>query len=560
MSGSAQDQDQDLYTVLGVPRTATGEEIRKQYHKLSKDIGLPHLKGLLNKYEALGDLADEDTVKILKEKIEEASETQLLLNQANEVLSDPVKRAKYDAELDSLTPPPPPEVPPDIVIDCSGMDLGRMKEADSKVASFVVDNKGGPVVSINIDWERQPVWGEIQVKPTLGTVFPIEVKVTVKATTAGGRHRAKILVNADGEVKAVPVVFTCVVEPVSDTTYTPTATPAYTPSPRAPLSASVAKTVSDMSRETKGRVLTLLLILGVVLFGGYLIHSRLAYVDEISTQEVEQATRSVQQTEELPNQISESFATQNATASRLDLEGEISAFARNPAAFVTIERIGAGIPNKEEPWVYYGLYEVENHSKFSWVTIGEGSGSEVGDFYTSVALPVPDNDALYPGGVRQLNAGEELYYGGAAGWQAGRICIDVTLNNQTANYGIEKCFNPPIEMDLSQYVHITARTLPTNNINHTGLLEVTFEVDKEIPYLPVSLGEITMTPETDSYYDYLYQQDPTDSRVLVMSQDAVSSGTTVEYVYLDNNYQPSSVCINIGDAYAANGKVCSSVQ
>src|SRR6202043_2505994 len=64
---------QDYYEVLGLPRTATEEEIRKEYRKLAR------------KYHP--DVNPGD--KVAEEKFKALSE-------ANEVLSDPKKRKIYD--------------------------------------------------------------------------------------------------------------------------------------------------------------------------------------------------------------------------------------------------------------------------------------------------------------------------------------------------------------------------------------------------------------------------------------------------------------------------------
>ncbi|HSQ74646.1 MAG TPA: DnaJ domain-containing protein, partial [Bacteroidota bacterium] len=63
----------DYYKVLGVPRTATPEEIRKAYRKLALKYHPDKTKG---------DKAAEEKFKDV--------------NEANEVLSDPEKRKKYD--------------------------------------------------------------------------------------------------------------------------------------------------------------------------------------------------------------------------------------------------------------------------------------------------------------------------------------------------------------------------------------------------------------------------------------------------------------------------------
>src|ERR1700730_14538585 len=63
----------DYYEVLGVPRTATDEEVRKEYRKLAR------------KHHPDVNPGDKSSEEKFKE-----------INEANEVLSDTEKRKKYD--------------------------------------------------------------------------------------------------------------------------------------------------------------------------------------------------------------------------------------------------------------------------------------------------------------------------------------------------------------------------------------------------------------------------------------------------------------------------------
>jgi len=86
----------DYYGILGVSKNATPEEIREQYRKLIWEYHPDPPQGLRAKYQ---DKGDEDLLKIIDEKIRENGEKCKLINEAFEVLSDPVKRKQYDEQV-----------------------------------------------------------------------------------------------------------------------------------------------------------------------------------------------------------------------------------------------------------------------------------------------------------------------------------------------------------------------------------------------------------------------------------------------------------------------------
>jgi curved DNA-binding protein len=78
----------DYYKILGLERTATPAQIKKAYRRLARELHPDHKPG---------DAAAETRFKEV--------------NEANEVLSDPQKRAQYDEmgqHWDRFSPPPPP--------------------------------------------------------------------------------------------------------------------------------------------------------------------------------------------------------------------------------------------------------------------------------------------------------------------------------------------------------------------------------------------------------------------------------------------------------------------
>lgn len=84
----------NFYEVLGLPHTATAEQIKSMYRKLAR------------KYHADTNVDDPDLANWSHRMMTE-------LNEANETLSDPVKRAAYDRANEAQNGPPPQPEPTD---------------------------------------------------------------------------------------------------------------------------------------------------------------------------------------------------------------------------------------------------------------------------------------------------------------------------------------------------------------------------------------------------------------------------------------------------------------
>ncbi|MBE9092990.1 DnaJ C-terminal domain-containing protein [Tychonema sp. LEGE 07203] len=110
----------DYYTILGVSKTATPEEIKRAYRKLAR------------KYHPDLNPGDKDAEAKFKD-----------LNEANEVLSDPENRQKYDRFGQYWNQPGYTEAPTPRGTNVSAEDFDRYDDFDSFINDLLGGMKGG---------------------------------------------------------------------------------------------------------------------------------------------------------------------------------------------------------------------------------------------------------------------------------------------------------------------------------------------------------------------------------------------------------------------------------
>lgn len=110
----------DYYTILGVSKTATPEEIKRAYRKLAR------------KYHPDLNPGDKDAEAKFKD-----------LNEANEVLSDPEKRPKYDRFGDHWNQPAYSEGPPSRGTNSGTVDFDQYGDFDSFIKDLLGRSRNG---------------------------------------------------------------------------------------------------------------------------------------------------------------------------------------------------------------------------------------------------------------------------------------------------------------------------------------------------------------------------------------------------------------------------------
>ncbi|GMR18910.1 MAG: hypothetical protein BMS9Abin34_032 [Patescibacteria group bacterium] len=173
----------DHYRTLGVHPKAEAEVIKGAYKILAK------------KYHP-----DINSSADAAEKMRE-------INEANEVLSDPVRRADYEQDYDLHFGTDLSADPPLLKVRPKTLNFGELKVGETAEKRFIVKNLGGPLKGqLNIDESQCRDWATVSARPLLDdSVFPLEVTVEVDTTdlSPGKSHRARILLQYLDEEIAV---------------------------------------------------------------------------------------------------------------------------------------------------------------------------------------------------------------------------------------------------------------------------------------------------------------------------------------------------------------------
>lgn len=182
--------EQNYYQILGIPKTASEEQIKKVYRKLAQ-------------------IYHPDTTVL---DTEHARHKFQEITTAYETLIDAAQRAKHDRtlteefELAAINKSRP--LPPKPVANVRELDFGNLLVGEIGQQVFVVNNEGGPVTKI-IDFQRsnESGWFKLtRIKKLSDTEpTPVEVEVTVytQQLHPGQQYRAWIEANFDGEIDRI---------------------------------------------------------------------------------------------------------------------------------------------------------------------------------------------------------------------------------------------------------------------------------------------------------------------------------------------------------------------
>lgn len=180
----------NYYEILKIPQDASHEQIKKVYRSLVQ-IYHPDRKVL-------------DEIH--------ANEEMKEINEAYNVLSDPDRRAQYDAQLERTSTPHPQ-------VSSTTLDFGTVERGEHASQTFEIQNLGKRVVEINFSYSEEESWFDITDIQPFSEDNPCPLRVTVTANTQtleeDRAYRGWIEVDFDGVTAQVNLVLRVAVEPES---------------------------------------------------------------------------------------------------------------------------------------------------------------------------------------------------------------------------------------------------------------------------------------------------------------------------------------------------------
>ncbi len=164
---------ENFYLILEVDPEASPEEIKRSYRA----------KALAYHPDRLYGVADEEK-RLAEDKLK-------AVNRANEVLSDPEKRRKYDREWRQRDSPPRPEIDPPV------MRFDDVAPQEMVSGAFVLSNAGGPYSAIRIN--NPDSWVNVTGYESLteDDELPLRVDVEVRGEDWGRGYFETIAVALD---------------------------------------------------------------------------------------------------------------------------------------------------------------------------------------------------------------------------------------------------------------------------------------------------------------------------------------------------------------------------